>query len=247
METIVNATDTTVTELATAPTGTTTAGSPPGSRVRAGPVRIRHLGGTPWIHPDAYVAPTAVLSGQVSIGAGSCILHGAVLAAEGGPVQIGADCVIMENAVLRGTVPHPLLIGDRVLAGPHTQLTGAAIADEVFIAAGAKALPGAHLGRAASVGLGAVVHVGAIVGPRARIPAGWVAVGDPARIYPPGEAEPIAAGLAEAGWSFLHYVLGVDDAGGRRDQLQAALARYTAAMARHHRQDQVLSACGCGR
>jgi hypothetical protein len=92
-----------------------------------------------------------------------------------------------------------------------------------------------------------VVHVGAIVAPQARIPAGWVAVGDPARVYPPGEAEPIAAGLAEAGWSFLHYMLGVDDASGRRDQLQAALTRYTAAMARHHRQDQVLHACRCGR
>jgi carbonic anhydrase/acetyltransferase-like protein (isoleucine patch superfamily) len=242
METTVNATDTTVTEPATAPIGTTTAASPPGTRVRAGPVRIRHLGGTPWVHADAYVAPTAVLSGQVSIGAGSCIMHGAVLAAEGGPVQVGAGCVIMENAVLRGTVPHPLLLGDRALAGPHTQLTGASIAGEVFLAAGAMALPGAHLGRAATVGLGAIVHVGAIVAPRARIPAGWIAVGDPARIYPPGEAEPIAAGLAEAGWSFLHYVLRADDAGGRRGQLQAALGRYTAAMARHHRQDQIIPA-----
>ena len=185
-----------------------------------------------------------MLSGQVSIGPGSCVLHGAVLAAEGGPVQVGAGCVIMENAVLRGTVPHPLLLGDRVLAGPHTQLTGAAACDEVFLAAGAMVLPGAHLGRAATFAATALVHVGASVAPRARIPVGWVAVGDPARIYPPGEAESIAAGLAEAGWSFVHYVLGADDAGGRRDQLQAALARYTAAMARHHRQDEVLSACG---
>jgi len=243
----VNATDITVAELATAPTGTTTAGSPPGTRVRAGSMTIRHLGGSPWVHPDAYVAPTAVLSGQVSIGAGSCIMHGAVLAAEGGPVQIGAGCVIMENAVLRGTVPHPLLLGDRVLAGPHTQLTGCTIAGEVFLAGGAIVLPGAHLGRAATVAAGAVVHVGAIVAPRARIPAGWVAVGDPARIYPPGETEPIAAGLAEAGWSFLHYVLGADDAGGRHGQLQAALARYTAAMARHHRQDQIIPASYGGR
>jgi carbonic anhydrase/acetyltransferase-like protein (isoleucine patch superfamily) len=227
-----------------APVGTLAAGSPPDTGVHAGPVTIRHLGGAPWVHSDAYVAPTAVLSGQVSIGAGSCIMHGAVLAAEGGPVQVGAGCVIMENAVLRGTVPHPLLIGDRVLAGPHTLLTGCTIADEVFLAAGAMALNGAHLGRAATVAAGAVAHVGAIVAPGARIPAGWVAVGDPARIYPPGQAEAIRTALAETGWSFLHYVLGADDADGRRGQLQAALARYTAAMARHHRQDEVLSACG---
>ena len=242
-----NPTDATVAELATTQSGSTSGDGACGAAVRTGPVRIRHLGRSPWVHPDAYVAPTAVLSGQVSIGAGSCIMHGAVLAAEGGPVQVGAGCVIMENAVLRGTVPHPLRIGDRVLAGPHTQLTGATITDEVFIAAGAMALNGAHLGRAATVELGAVVHVGAIVAPHARIPAGWVAVGDPAQICPPGEAETIRAALVKTGWSFLHYMLGADDTGGHRDQFQAALARYTAAMARHHRQDQVLSACGGGR
>jgi hypothetical protein len=49
------------------------------------------------------VAPTAVLSGDVRVGPGSCVLHGAVLNADGGAVRIGANCVIMENAVLRGT------------------------------------------------------------------------------------------------------------------------------------------------
>ena len=116
---------------------------------------IRHLGMAPSVHPDAYVAPTAVLSGQVSVGAGSCIMHGAVLAAEGGPVQVGAGCVIMENAVLRGTARHRLRIGDRVLAGPHAQLTGCTLADAVFLAGGAMVRPGAHLGRAASVAAGA--------------------------------------------------------------------------------------------
>jgi carbonic anhydrase/acetyltransferase-like protein (isoleucine patch superfamily) len=236
----VNTTDAILAEQATGPAGSLAAASPPSARVYSGPMTIRHLGREPSIHPQAYVAPSAVISGQVSIGAGSCIMHGAVLAAEGGPVQIGAHCVIMEHAVLRGTARHPLLIGDHVLAGPHAQLTGATITDEVFIAAGAMVCNGAHLGRAAAVGAGAVVHLGAIVAPRAQIPVGWVAAGDPARIYPPGQAEAIGAALAETGWSFLPLVFGIDDAGGRRDQLRAALGRYTAAMARHHRQDQII-------
>jgi carbonic anhydrase/acetyltransferase-like protein (isoleucine patch superfamily) len=238
-----NAADVLQTEPAAMHSGSAAGDNAPYPRAGGSHMMIRHLGMAPSVHPDAYVAPTAVLSGQVSIDAGSCIMHGAVLAAEGGPVQVGAGCVIMENAVLRGTLRNPLRIGDRVLAGPHAQLTGCGIADEVFIAGGAMVLPGAHLGRAAAVAVGAVVHLGAIVAPQARIPAGWVAVGDPACCYPPGQAEAIAAGVAEAGWSFFPFMLGVDDAGGRRDQLRAALARYTAAMARHHHQDQVIAAC----
>ena len=181
----------------------------------------RHPDTAPSVQPEAYVAPTAVLSGQVSVGAGTCIMHGAVLAAEGGPVRIGAGCVIMENAVLRGTARHPLLMGDRVLVGPHAQLTGAAVADEVFIAVGAMVLNGAHLGRAATVAAGAVVHLGAIVAPQARIPVGWVAPGDSARVYPPGQAGAIERGWPRPVGGFLPYVLGADDADGRRDQLCA--------------------------
>ena len=211
-------------------------------RVHIGQMKIRHLDMAPSVHPEAYVAPSAVLSGEVRVGRGSCIMHGAVLAAEGGPVDIGANCVIMENAVLRGTQRHPLIMGDHVLAGPHSHLTGCVIADEVFIATGAMVFNGAHLGRASSVALGAAVHIGCVVPPLTRIPIGWVAVGDPARMYPPGEAEPIRAGLAEVGGGFLPFVFGVDDAGDRRQQMQAALQRYTAAMARHHREDELIAA-----
>jgi len=203
-------------------------------------MKIRHLGKAPSIHPEAYVAPSAILSGEVTVGAGSCIMHGAVLSAEGGPVEIGANCVIMENAVLRGTQQHPLVMGDHVLAGPHSHLTGCGISDEVFIATAARVFNGAHMGRASSVALGGTVHVGCVVPPLTRIPIGWVAVGDPARIYPPGDAEPIRAGLAEVGGGFLPYVFGVEDVGDRHDQMRAALQRYTKAMTRHHREDEIV-------
>jgi carbonic anhydrase/acetyltransferase-like protein (isoleucine patch superfamily) len=194
----------------------------------------------PSVHPEAYVAPTAVLSGQVSVGPGTCIMHGAVLAAEGGPVDIGANCMIMENAVLRGTPQHPLIMGDHVLAGPHSHLTGCGIADEVFIATGAKVFNGAQLGRASSVALGGTVHIGCVVPPLGRVPIGWVAVGEPARMYPPGEAEAIRAGLDEVAGGFLPFVFGIDEVADRREQMQAALRRYTTAIARHHRQDEVV-------
>ena len=64
--------------------------------------------------------------------------------------------------------------------------------------------------------------------------------GDPVRIYPTGEAEAIQAALAEARWSLLPVIFGLDDAGGRCEQLRAALTRYTAAMVCHHRQDRIV-------
>ncbi len=211
-------------------------------------MKIRHLDMAPSVHPEAYVAPTAVLSGEVRVGRGSCIMHGAVLAAEGGPVGIGANCVNMENAVLRGTQRHPLIMGDHVLAGPHSHLTGCVIGDEVFIATGAMVFNGAHMGRASSVALGGAVHIGCIVPPLTRIPIGWVAVGDPRTHVPTrrGRADPGRATLAEVGGGFLPFVFGVEDAGDRHEQMRAALQCYTGAMARHHREDEVIRASDGG-
>jgi hypothetical protein len=54
-------------------------------------------------------------------------------------------------------------------------------------------------------------------------------------------AEAIRAGLAEVGCGFLPFVFGIEEAADRREQMQTALQRYTAAIARHHRQDEVIS------
>jgi carbonic anhydrase/acetyltransferase-like protein (isoleucine patch superfamily) len=202
-------------------------------------MEIRHRDANPAVHPDAYVAATAVLSGEVRVGPGSCVLHGAVLTADGGPVDVGANCVIMEHAVLRGTGRHPLVIGDHVLAGPHSYLTGCRVGDEVFIATGAMVFNGAQMGRASSVALGGAVHIGCVVPPQTRIPIGWVAVGDPARLYPPGEAGPIRAGLEEAG-GFLPFVFGTDPAAGREEQMRTAMRRYARSLARGHHDDEPL-------
>jgi carbonic anhydrase/acetyltransferase-like protein (isoleucine patch superfamily) len=200
-------------------------------------MRIRHRDSTPSVDPDAYVAPTAVLSGQVTVGPGSCVLHGAVLSADGGPIEIGANCVIMEHAVLRATPRHPLSIGDHVLVGPHSYLTGCTVGDEVFIATGAMVFNGARMGQASSVALGGGVHIGCVVPPETRIPIGWLAVGDPARLYPPGQADDIRAGLEEAG-GFLPFVFGTDPADDRSQQMRTAMRRYASFLSRSHQGDE---------
>lgn len=63
---------------------------------------IEHEGKRPSVEESAYVAPTAVVCGEVTVGPDSRILFGAVLTTEGGRVEVGERCIVMENAVLRG-------------------------------------------------------------------------------------------------------------------------------------------------
>src|SRR5688572_19204500 len=115
---------------------------------------IRHAGAMPRVDPTAWIAPTAALTGAVTVGPMTRIMHGAVVTAHGSAeVTIGRDCVVMEHAVLRAAGRFPLTIGDRCLVGPHAYLTGCTIGDRSFIATGAMVFNGARLGTACLVAL----------------------------------------------------------------------------------------------
>jgi hypothetical protein len=83
---------------------------------------IEHRGKVPTVDPSAYVAPTAVLCGDVRLGPESRVLFGAVLSAEDSFVEIGARCVVMENALVRGRGSHPARVGDDVLTWDHKEI-----------------------------------------------------------------------------------------------------------------------------
>jgi carbonic anhydrase/acetyltransferase-like protein (isoleucine patch superfamily) len=69
---------------------------------------IEHEGRRPEIDPTAWIAPSAVLSGPVTVGPRTTVLYGAVLTGEAGAaVEVGAGCVIMEQAVLRASWRFP--------------------------------------------------------------------------------------------------------------------------------------------
>jgi len=146
---------------------------------------IEHRGAQPVIHDDAYVAPTAVVSGDVTVAAGSRILHGAVVTAENGAIRIGESTVVMENALVRARAGHNVSIGDSVMVGPHAHINGATIDDEAFIATGASLFPGSVIGTGAEVRINAVVQVNTVLTTGEVVPIGWVAVGNPARLFSP--------------------------------------------------------------
>ncbi len=197
---------------------------------------IAHAGKRPRIDPSARIAPNAVICGDVTVGAQSSIGFGAVLTAETGPIAVGARCVVMENAVLRGTKRHPLRLGDNVLVGPTAHLTGCTVEDDAFLATGVSVFNGARIGRRARVRINAVVHVETVLEANAQVPIGWVALGDPAELFPPERGEEVLRRFASLDFSKIVFgVASTPDAA----QMPRVMARYARAL-QHHREDEIL-------
>lgn len=121
----------------------------------------------PTVHPDAWIAPTATLVGDVRVEAQASVWYGAVLRADFGPIIVRAGANVQDGCVLHG--------GD----DPITEIgTGATIGHLCVV-------HGCVIGRQALVGNGATVQDGARVGDRALVGAG--AVVPPNKVIPPGE------------------------------------------------------------
>jgi carbonic anhydrase/acetyltransferase-like protein (isoleucine patch superfamily) len=155
--------------------------------------RPASAGVAPSIDPTAVVAPTAVLRGDVRIGPNAVIMDLAILAADGGTIRIGESSIVMEHAVIRSNDADDCTVGSHVMIGPHTHLTGCTIEDEVFIATGASVFNGATLRKWCEVRINGVVHIDTLLEVDTTVPIGWVAVGNPAQIFPPDRHDDIWA------------------------------------------------------
>jgi carbonic anhydrase/acetyltransferase-like protein (isoleucine patch superfamily) len=200
---------------------------------------IEHRGRRPVVPDSAYVAPSATLCGAVVLGEGVRVLHGAVLTAEDGEVRIGVNTVVMENALVRGRARHPVTIGDAVLIGPHAHVNGAAVEDEVFVATGASLFPGSAAGTGAELRINSVLHINSRLAPGTVVPIGWIAAGDPARLFAPGQHDELWE--VQRGLDFPGTVYGVSRDTPMRDVMARQSAYYGA-----HRDDRVVGGDGTG-
>lgn len=170
---------------------------------------ISYGANTPSVDADAWVGQDATVSGDVVIGAGTRIMHGARVVAEaGGSIRIGRNCIVLENAAIRATPNHPCRIGDHCLVGPNSHIVGAEISDEVFIATGASIFHGAKIGQRSQVRINGIVHLRTRLEPGSVVPIGWIAIGDPAEILSLDQHEAISAQLTPL--DFPRFVYGVD-------------------------------------
>ncbi len=158
-------------------------------------MRVVPYGGrTPAIEPGVFIAPGAIVIGDVTIGAEASIWFNCTVRGDVNFIRIGRSTNIQDNAVLHVTHDtHPLVIGDRVTCGHAAVLHGCVIGDETLIGIGAVVLDGA------TVEPGAMVAAGALVPPGMIVPSGMLAVGVPARIarpLRPAERADLAASAA---------------------------------------------------
>ena len=184
---------------------------------------IKHDGDSPQIDPAAWVAPNALICGNVTIGPGCRIMYGAQLIAESGSISIGGDCIIMANAVLRSSARHPLSIGNNCLVGPNAHVVGCTVEDEVFIATGAAVFHSARLGKGSEVRVNGVVHLKTHLAAGETVPIGWVAVGNPAQVLPPSEHERIW-GIQEP-LDFPHTVYGFERSEATMEKITRRLSK----------------------
>src|SRR5918999_2598845 len=148
---------------------------------------IRHRRVEPIVDASAFVAPTAVLIGRVSVHPRARVMYGAVLDSEASKVEVGATAIVCENSVLRATsvgdTDLPVVVGDHAFVGPHATLLGCTVEPACYLATGATVLQGAMVGSGAVVAVGALVHANTVVPSEFFVPPNNIALGDPLRVY----------------------------------------------------------------
>jgi carbonic anhydrase/acetyltransferase-like protein (isoleucine patch superfamily) len=130
----------------------------------------------PAIAGDVYIAPTAVVIGNVNIGAGASIWFGAVLRGDAGPITIGARVSVQDNVVIHVNDREATIVEDDVLIGHGAVLEGCHIGKGALIGMHATVLSGARVGERA------LVAAGSLVREQSQIPAEVLAAGVPAEV-----------------------------------------------------------------
>jgi carbonic anhydrase/acetyltransferase-like protein (isoleucine patch superfamily) len=132
--------------------------------------------GAPKIDEEAFVAPTAVVVGAVTMGERSSIWYGAVARADEEVIVIGPDSNVQDGCTLHSDPGFPLLVGRGVTVGHRVVLHGARVDDDVLLGMGCVVMNGVH------IGTGSIVAAGAVVPPNTTVPPGSVVAGVPAKV-----------------------------------------------------------------
>src|SRR5271157_1042058 len=136
-------------------------------------------GKAPNVHPEAFVAPTAVLVGDVTVEAGASVWFSAVLRADYSPIVVREGANVQDGSVLHAPPGIPVDIGPGATVAHMCLIHGAHVGAEALIANHATVLDGAVIGSRSLIAAGAVVIGGT------KIPDEVLVVGAPATVKGP--------------------------------------------------------------
>jgi len=135
---------------------------------------IEFYGKRPKVAASAFVAPTAVLIGDVEVGEESSIWFGVVVRGDNGPIRIGARTSVQDNSVIHVSHNATTVIGDDCTIGHSVTMEDCVIEAGALIGSNAVVLNGATVGRRS------LIAAGSVVAANANIPAESLAAGAPA-------------------------------------------------------------------
>ncbi len=150
----------------------------------------------PQIDPTAFLAPGALVMGDVVLGPESSVWYGAVLRGDTEAIRIGPQSNIQDQTLVHADPGTPCVIGARVTVGHRVILHGCTVEDDCLIGMGAILLNGCHNGRGSGIAAGTLIGEGKSIAP------GSLIMGVPGRLLRPVDA-PLLARIAHA-WP--HYI-----------------------------------------
>lgn len=150
-------------------------------------------GKTPQIHPSAWIAPTAVIIGDVEIGPDASVFYGCVLRGDVNAIRVGARSNIQDNSVLHVDRDAPCTLGEDVTVGHMALVHGSTVGDGTLVG-----MKSALLSRS-RIGSGALIAAGAVVLEGAEVPDHMLAAGVPAKIRRELEPEQYEGFIPHAG------------------------------------------------
>lgn len=133
-------------------------------------------GRKPDIAESAWVADSAQVMGDVTLGEGASVWFGAIARGDSDRIVVGAGSNIQDGSVLHADEGLPLVVGERVTVGHQVMLHGCTIGDESLIGIGAIVLNGVKIGKHCLVGAGSLVTEGK------EFPDGSMIIGSPAKV-----------------------------------------------------------------
>ncbi|KIL43928.1 gamma carbonic anhydrase family protein [Jeotgalibacillus soli] len=130
----------------------------------------------PKIDESAYIASTATVTGDVTIGAGSSVWFGTTIRGDISPTIIGKKVNIQDHSILHQSPNTPLILEDEVSVGHQVILHSCTVRKKALIGMGSIILDGAEIGEGAFIGAGSLVSQGK------KIPPNTLAFGRPAKV-----------------------------------------------------------------